>query len=200
MQSNRLLWGSKKSLYWLGFIYADGNIYGDRLSMSLNRKDRNHLIKLANFLGAKYRETDYIHLSQRGQDRRGLKKFGIVPRKSTDFVCPRLTDDEFKLFSIGCIDGDGNITLTKRKYKNRIYSYPIIQLSGNLYFLVWVQQRMFRLGIEAGLYSPQKKPNLQIWDKTSLEIIYSWKNCLPFGLVLDRKWEILDSHFANISE
>lgn len=34
---------NKNKAYWLGFIAADGNVYGNKLSIELNSKDEGHL-------------------------------------------------------------------------------------------------------------------------------------------------------------
>ena len=36
--------------YWLGFIFADGNVYRNKLRVALSAKDLTHLEKLRDFI------------------------------------------------------------------------------------------------------------------------------------------------------
>lgn len=47
------------SAYWLGFLYADGNVSNSMITVILNPKDREHLQKLNDFLSSEYEIRSY---------------------------------------------------------------------------------------------------------------------------------------------
>jgi len=111
------------SMYWLGFIAADGYIYEkeDALIICISNKDKNHLYKFHKIIGGSIKEdfkrnriTLYIRSSQIISD---LFNYNITPRKSLNLTPPIITRKELiKHFIRGYIDGDGSIY----KYKNTI--------------------------------------------------------------------------------
>lgn len=107
--------------YWLGFLYADGTIHSSSNSISLGIKDKEHVEKFRNALGAVnnkitvredtrfsktcllYRFT--IHDTQLHQD---LIKWGCVPNKSyLDLHFPKIPEELKWHFIRGLFDGDG---------------------------------------------------------------------------------------------
>lgn len=44
---------NEEKAYWLGFLYADGNVSlkEDKIELSLAEKDLNHIKKFKNFIG-----------------------------------------------------------------------------------------------------------------------------------------------------
>lgn len=105
-----------EALYWLGFLAADGNIYGSNVSISLKQSDRDHLVKFKEFLGSGHK------LSENSTHNGGccvkipspyivdrLKSLWIGERKTMDYtVHPLLV--ESRDFWRGMIDGDGHIS------------------------------------------------------------------------------------------
>ena len=113
--------------YWLGFINADGAILGVnpgtlRLQVALARKDRDHLVKLRDFLGIERNIRDYEAETIGGirrpysqlicQDRAvvmDLVKVGVLPNKTgkeKNWVGP---DHLMPHYWRGMVDGDGSV-------------------------------------------------------------------------------------------
>lgn len=98
--------------YWLGFIYADGCVYKNSLSIELHIKDKDHLEKIKPFL--KTKRPLYItpkarfsvrndHLSQR------LKELGIlVDRPNIVLAVSQFPIVLARHFIRGYFDGDGS--------------------------------------------------------------------------------------------
>jgi len=122
---------TEEKAYWLGFLYADGNVHSKSniVSISLKREDREHLVKFRNFLGAQANITDssiFINnkeykISKFSVCNKHLKEIlinlGCVPKKSLILTFPNL--DIFKEeglvydFIRGYVDGDGCLTFSK---------------------------------------------------------------------------------------
>jgi len=113
--------------YWLGFIYADGNIrskrYGhdkDVLDLTISKSDIEHLIKFKECIGY---EGEIKHV----QDKRGHKSVrislssselvsslldkGLIPKKSMVIQYPKwIAGNEFERhFVRGYVDGNGSL-------------------------------------------------------------------------------------------
>lgn len=113
---------SEEKAYWLGFVTADGNVFGDwKFSVLLSRIDRDHLEHLAVALGCAGAVKDrsytrdgktYLTCSLQLRSRAmvsDLARHGLCPRKSL-VVCPwqgpaRLMPHYWR----GVFDGDGCI-------------------------------------------------------------------------------------------
>lgn len=136
------------SLYWAGFIAADGNIsikkYNHNiLFIELSIKDKTHLIKLKEFLKTnkplyfrtrkidfkdKKRTTHkYVRLEiSSEQIVNDLKQFGITPNKSLTLQASKIADKSVDFWR-GLIDGDGWVSCPKRGNS----SYAAIGLLGS---------------------------------------------------------------------
>lgn len=115
-----------ESAYWLGFIYADGNIYKDRLTIGLQARDRYVLEHFRSFLQADiplhYRPRTNAYAVSIGNSYLAarLKMLGVVPRKASKIRYPKIIS-ELGLdgaFIRGYFDGDGWIWISK-KYERR---------------------------------------------------------------------------------
>lgn len=119
-----------ESLYWAGFLMADGNIWRSagrqaRTSVAVHIRDRQHLVKLASFFGT---DEDIIHEYARrpivkitiASDRVAddLASFGVVPRKSMTAQIPSTRKDVLysRDFWRGVVDGDGCIRFSRPAY------------------------------------------------------------------------------------
>jgi intein-encoded DNA endonuclease-like protein len=116
---------SEEKAYWLGFIVADGNVHNQCLSINLSARDEKHLEKFASAIDYDYWK-DYrsvknscrirLHSKDMVAD---LQQFGIVPKKSSKIVVPKIDDGLYRHFFRGYIDGDGSLCITgKRKVVN----------------------------------------------------------------------------------
>lgn len=139
---------TEEKAYWLGFLYADGNISseGNRLEVRLSIKDIKHLEKFRKFLNL---ETEfrtgicngngYCHLSVRNKHIwEQLNNKGCTPRKTLTLKFPDIsifkTNTLIYDFIRGYIDGDGCLFVGKYKY-----NVTQVQLLGTKDFLYSVK-------------------------------------------------------------
>lgn len=109
---------TRDSMYWLGFIGADGCINSNSLSVSLKSSDVCHLEKLKTFVNSKhkiYKESSrdaytFKFASKILCDQ--LKKYGISERKSLTFS-PMDYLLNSRDFWRGMVDGDGWVLVDK---------------------------------------------------------------------------------------
>lgn len=113
---SKLLDGSNKSLYWIGFILADGHLSkSNTLQINLNERDSNHLHSLREYLRSDIKIsikngivrcvfTDVPSIIE-------LKKmFSWQSNKTKNPIqLPNLTNEQLFSLIIGFIDGDGSI-------------------------------------------------------------------------------------------
>lgn len=130
----------KKSAYWLGFIAADGTLsYRDNMvSIGLNKKDRNHLLKFKKAIGtnakvSSLKSNNSVKISIYSRSLLlSLVKRGITPNKSLNIekvdVPPRLLTH----FIRGVFDGDGTLS-------GRDRSHIQFSIAGNSVFLEQIQ-------------------------------------------------------------
>lgn len=119
--------------YWLGFLYADGNISskGNRLEVRLSINDLDHLEKFRSFLKLTTpirtgicNEHGFCHLSVRNKHIwNTLNSYGCTPAKSLTLTMPSKeffgNVTNFLHFIRGYIDGDGCLCVYKDNNKVR---------------------------------------------------------------------------------
>lgn len=120
--------------YWLGFLYADGNVSHINLCMALQRGDEDHLVRFLKDLDSEYHvnrhDSSYMY---KGETKmryvssiaisslkitQDLIKLGCTPRKTFNLAFP--TSDQvpnhlLHHFIRGYFDGDGCIFWSKTK-------------------------------------------------------------------------------------
>jgi len=113
---------SSEKAYWLGFIVGDGNIgktgeggTGYSLTVSLNAKDTDHLLKLRNAMSSSHSihesGKDGFALSiTRKKIVEDLEKYGVVPCKSHKTYMPDIPEKYHRHFIRGLFDADGSIS------------------------------------------------------------------------------------------
>ena len=130
---------NEEASYWLGFLYADGNIssVGNRLEIHLSIKDLSHLEKFRRFLnlsteirsGIDSRGYGFCHLAIRNKHLwNTLNNLGCHPQKSLTLKFPNQNIFEgdkkelIKHFIRGYVDGDGCLCIYKSKnsYKTEL--------------------------------------------------------------------------------
>lgn len=122
---------TEEKAYWLGFLYADGNVYirheknrmVNRLELSLAEKDVEHLKKYIKFLNGdismlKYRSNVKAYRVSFGSKKvcEDLIKLGCIPNKSLMLKFPnenQVPKNLIKHFIRGYFDGDGCISHLK---------------------------------------------------------------------------------------
>ena len=192
---------TSQSAYWIGFIMADGCLidkYNNRrsyvLSVDLKSSDKDHLVKLVNFLSY----TGVIRDNRRGTSElkvasdtlaNDLMKWGLSVRKS---LCER--PHEALLNSVdfwrGEIDGDGTIYLTIGNHPGEYF--PAIGLCGGEY-IVKEFSNFAKANIETNT-NPTRSNNNGLWRFTlkcgqaveMMRILYG--NCDP-NIALTRKFD-----------
>lgn len=122
---------SEEKAYWLGFLYADGNVSEtNRVRLSLAEEDKEIVIKFSNFIFGQDRIKKYILPSHKyGQNllyvdvcnkhiANKLKELGCPPKKTFILKFPEwLNVNLTHHFIRGYFDGDGCISNYKEKYK-----------------------------------------------------------------------------------
>lgn len=108
--------------YWAGFGFADGCVRklssGTRFHIIIAEKDRSHIEDFANTIGfpiekiikGKTRSRTIQVFSNGSGLMESLKKWGIVERKTYNFVEPQVPKELIPHFLRGWFDGDGCVT------------------------------------------------------------------------------------------
>ena len=127
---------SDTKAYWLGFLFADGNISYNKneIRLNLQAQDIDALIKFRNAIKAKNAIIDsqktingktYYMKSFAIKDKKlkeDLIKLGCTPRKSLTANFPTILADEYYMsFIRGYFDGDGSIHYTTSKTGHKKY-------------------------------------------------------------------------------
>jgi hypothetical protein len=105
-----------ESLYWIGFLYADGHIRKDKeysIEIEIELKDKTHLEKYKTFLGCnkeiKHYEDNSCSLKVYSKVIHSrLKELGFNNRKSWNAI-PHPLLKESRDFWRGVVDGDGGV-------------------------------------------------------------------------------------------
>jgi hypothetical protein len=128
----------EEKAYWLGFIYADGNVgkNGKTVQVNLSQRDSDHLEKLAKIF--KVNVCNYSYTDKRnGRKRRGsiiytmngdlwnsLIKCGVIPQKTyvgdVSVMVNSIPKNLIRHFVRGFLDGDGWFTETITKSGKRV--------------------------------------------------------------------------------
>lgn len=104
-----------ENCYWAGFIAADGNISGNRLSIGLAHKDKNLLdcfckdLQYTNTVKS-YKNNVYLGVNCKEMVKDLEVNFNIIPNKSKILKPPFIKEEDLiASFIKGVIDGDGSI-------------------------------------------------------------------------------------------
>ena len=189
--------------YWLGFLYADGNISctGNRLEVHLGIKDLNHLEKFRSFLklsteirtGIDSKGYGFCHLSVRNKHLwNSLDKLGCHPQKSLILKFPSFSIFKGDLktlvlsFIRGYVDGDGCLSIYKSN-ENSIRTE--LELVGTKEFLISVNKIFKNKGYiknKSCKNWENKAYSLKFSDVTSRKIArYLYQNA---NIYLERKY------------
>jgi len=182
---------TEEQAYWLGFLFADGNVIGNSISIGLKHSDYLHLVKFRKALGIRKMVTvdDVrcrigVRSTQLAED---LAKLGCVPKKSLILKFPEnLPSHLVRHFSRGYFDGDGSL--------GNYHSAAFMLIGTNDFLLKFIEYNNF----------PEKKKDLpgdkryqnpftkylQYSGKNAANVIkYLYKDSTVF---LDRKYKIYE--------
>jgi len=112
---------SDEKAYWIGFAYADGNVYeGHTLRFQLQVADIAHLSKLGKLfsIDARVYNGNAILLLHSTHMANILESIGVVPRKTyvdSRAVIDNISPDLRYAFIRGMIDGDGCVCKSTRR-------------------------------------------------------------------------------------
>lgn len=116
---------SEEKAYLLGFLFADGNVYKNQVTLEIQYRDIEILHLLQKELHSSnkisYRKRDNIEMCScricSEQIRKDLEKYGIIPDKTHKTThLPDIPKKFLKDFLRGLVDGDGWITKDKLGY------------------------------------------------------------------------------------
>lgn len=197
-----LLNESIETYYWIGFLMADGHFSkSNRLTLVLSIKDKNHLIKFANYIKCQIREyynkvkvnpQDKYHISQ-------IKNKFKISNKKTYFPCDITNIKDTNLFLawlIGYIDGDGSITTNKKRHDYHIQfrihkSWTII--------LEDIKNRLSNIFRHKFCDVRISKDGYSMWSISNFSIVKKIKQLaielnVPY---LERKWDKINLNYKT---
>jgi DNA-binding CsgD family transcriptional regulator len=193
---------TEESLYWLGFLTADGSLSGNQILLRLTVKDKDHLEKFKKFLGSdaevkeyiakgfnkEYPAAKFVVNSKKMANR--LRDLGFV--KDRKNVYPdwlnELSDDQFRHWLRGLWDGDGTVGIKSGNYGANYY--PYVSLCGYLELLKPAIERLISiLGVRRNMFllkGNNKKIVSIDWEGNDAEKVrdYLYGNAAVF---MDRK-------------
>lgn len=115
--------------YWLGFLFADGNIYNTQVTLKLKRSDENHLLKFKKAIKSEhpihkvknktfkncYLSSFFIGSKKLSKD---LISLGMTPNKTKTIKFPNIKNNLQRHFIRGFFDGDGCLYIDKKGRKH----------------------------------------------------------------------------------
>lgn len=188
---------SNNSIYWAGFIAADGNVKDTRLRVKLKYTDKPHLEVLK--LHIEYtgvikkdcsRRLDKVHCGallyiSSNKIVTDLKKlYNITEKKSLTLEPPNIEGLEADLFILGYFDGDGTV-YNKRNYK-------CVRFYGTKEINEWIKARVNNI-YPKNSGSIYKKENIWCFElnpRASEFFIKHYGNLKCHKL--ERKWKIVN--------
>lgn len=151
---------AEEKAYWLGFLFADGNIYKAQMTLKLKQTDEQHLLKFKQSLSSEhpihrgknsshsnsYYSSFFIGSKELCGD---LIKLGITPKKSFTIKFPQIPEELYSHFIRGYFDGDGNIYINTKKNNHKVWSI----FSGSKDFILTIKSIIeSKLNITIGLH------------------------------------------------
>ena len=185
---------TEEKAYWLGFMFADGNIGKNRdsIELSLSSKDYEHMLKFKKFLqyinNLKITNTNFINSKRvrlvfnSKNMHNTLNAYGCVPRKSLILEFPKIEifkdTNLIKDYIRGYIDGDGCLS-----YFDKLHKSPNITILGTKKFL---EELLKHIPIKANINKRNNIYILNISRKKAYDLSnYIYSNCTIY---LERKY------------
>lgn len=190
-----------KNMYWLGFIFADGNVSSKGNYLEIATKDKEHLEKFKSDISSQHKIAEKIVNTNSywriaicdSQIYNDLLNWGVVPKKSfIDINYPKIAREHDLSFLRGFIDGDGSFRIRKQSENH----YPIIEITvgfHNISFANQLKEILKSYGIEFKLYKGKTSYRLMSTrkDETISFINMLYKNST---IHLDRKYKKIKSY------
>ncbi|MFA5838401.1 MAG: LAGLIDADG family homing endonuclease [Candidatus Paceibacterota bacterium] len=140
--------------YAIGLITTDGNLSPDNRHLNMTSKDKKLIISFKKCLGIKnkigkktreYSKEKKYFVVQFGDINfyNFLMSIGLTPAKSKILSKINIPKKYFADFLRGCIDGDGNISISYHPESNQP-QLKIRLASGSLNFLEWVDNEIYK--------------------------------------------------------
>lgn len=156
---------TKDKAYFLGLLASDGNVFNRNngqsiiIRLSLQSVDAYILERFKDYIGSdkplhytrpsdkNRKEVCSIEIVSKkmGED---LKKYGVVPQKTYDFVMPDIPAEFISHYLRGYFDGDGSITLRDSSAQHLPYSY-MCSYAGFIPNLSKMQKKLTTAGIDS---------------------------------------------------
>lgn len=194
-----LLDDSPESFYWMGFILADGSFNNNRFKITLAIKDKDHLIKLAEYL--KYFRSVSETSTTASIDSKNIDiiplicdKFDIKPQKTFN---PPATIKHFAIdlqycLLAGFIDGDGHI----RKQYNRNDFLLVIKNHSSWENILREFNELIDGTTNFTKINNSGYARLIISNSEVLKNLK--KRILSYNIpIMNRKWDIIDLNFVT---
>lgn len=192
---------SNEKSYWLGFLYADGNLCNGKLQIRLAKKDKNHLYKFRKSLNSNHKifldknSGGYGIIIANKKIYNYLLNLDLTPNKSLTLKFPstKIVPKKYiNSFMLGYFDGDGSICKNKGHWVFQIISTKEFCLQYQKYmvdFLNWndkgirkeerTKENVWYYGIGGGYKLKKSKKRLNKIVK------FLYKNC---NIFLKRKF------------
>lgn len=169
---------SEEQFYWLGFMYADGNISkeGNRIEVRLSIKDKDHLEKFRKFLNLSTEirtgicnDYGFCHLSVRNKHMwNTLNSLGCTSQKTLTLQFPNISffkkKENILHFIRGYVDGDGCLTTYLNNTKTSIRTE--LSLVGTELFLKSINKLFKNKGYV-------KNKSSEGWDNKAFSLSFS---------------------------
>lgn len=201
-----LLDNSLQSMYWIGFLLADGHFSDSRISVELSTKDKEHLKKFADYIKTNnwYERERHLNGSIYYQNSVHINNSVIVPKLKNTFSIqnnktknpPNLalytnTEDQLISLFIGFIDGDGSIYTPTYTEKLRIECDK--SWYDNILFFETLVYKKFNHTKKVDQLTKISSRDSAVLEISSSAIIRSLKRFITENnlTVMNRKWDLV---------
>ncbi len=151
---------TQEKAYFLGYLYADGNVSKKRneLILNLNKKDKNILLKFKRLLSSnrplseRKKTNQFVLLINSPQIKKSLIKYGCIPCKSNILTYPSFLKPELENHFIrGYFDGDGWFKQVKSylSKKNVLSKKGVAGIISSKNFCLEFVNKLEKMGISA---------------------------------------------------
>ena len=190
---------SEEKAYWLGFLFADGNISQKNyyVSVNLSIKDKSHLEKLRKFLNYErelitcFTKQGYGVVRLRVSNKHlwsTLNSIGCIPAKSLTLKFPfdifNKKNDLIRHFIRGYFDGDGCLT-----YRDKLHKRPEVNVIGTEDFLRGMEHFLPVNPMKNLRIKHKENGKIFVWEKDS-RVAFKVANFLykDANIFLERKY------------